>query len=68
MREYRLVCGGRRIRQVAIMPLFEQLAAAQRVEGVIPGEAVELVSVTMHGPDTAQIVFRKFDGSLTNSC
>lgn len=45
--------------------MLEQLAAGQRIEGVIPGEPVELISVTMHGPDSAQIVFRKPDGSLS---
>jgi len=31
---------------------------------VIPGEAVEIVSVVMHGTDAAQLVFRMPDGSL----
>jgi superfamily II DNA or RNA helicase len=46
------------------MSLLEELSAQQRVRGVIPGEAVEIVSVVMHGEDAAQLVFRKSDGSL----
>ncbi len=46
------------------MSLLEELSPQQRVRGVIPGEAVEIVSVVMHGSDAAQLVFRKPDGSL----
>ncbi|HVC07355.1 MAG TPA: helicase-related protein [Solirubrobacterales bacterium] len=46
------------------MSLLEELSAQQRLRGVIPGEAVEVVSVVMHGSDAAQLVFRKPDGSL----
>jgi superfamily II DNA or RNA helicase len=51
-------------RLLASMSLLEELSAQQRVRGVIPGEAVEIVSVVMHGKDAAQLVFRKSDGSL----
>ena len=46
------------------MSLLEELSAQQRVRGVIPGEAVEVVSVVMHGADSVQLVFRKADGGL----
>jgi superfamily II DNA or RNA helicase len=46
------------------MSLFEELAEQQRLNGVIPGVPVEVVSVVMHGADAAQLVFRMPDGSL----
>lgn len=38
------------------MPLLEELQAGQRLNGVIPGAGVEVVSVQMHGSGAAQLV------------
>ncbi len=40
------------------MAALEDLRAQQRVHGVIPGVAVEVVSAQMHGADAVQLVFR----------
>jgi superfamily II DNA or RNA helicase len=46
------------------MSLLEELHAQQRLHGVIPGAVVEVVSVSMHGADAVQLVFRLPNGSL----
>jgi superfamily II DNA/RNA helicase len=45
------------------MSLFDELDARQRLEGLIPGEVVEVVAVTRHGDDAAEIHFKKADGA-----
>lgn len=46
------------------MSLFDGLEARQRLHGVIPGEVVEVVAITRHGGDAAEIFFKKADGGL----
>jgi superfamily II DNA or RNA helicase len=46
------------------MSFFDELEAGQRLDGVIPGESIHLLTLTMHGADAAELVFRKADGSL----
>lgn len=43
---------------------LEDLKPKQRLEGVLPGATVEVVSIVMHGEDAAQLVFRGPDGNL----
>ena len=43
---------------------FDELEGGRRIEGVIPGEAVEIVSAVRHGEDAVQLFFRKADGGL----
>lgn len=45
-------------------PLFDELETGQRLNGVVPGEAVQLVSVLRHGGDVAELVYRTGAGSL----
>jgi superfamily II DNA or RNA helicase len=45
------------------MIALEDLRPKHRVEGVIPGEAVEVVGVQLHG-DAAHLFFQKADGTL----
>ncbi len=44
--------------------LFGNLDARTRLSGVIPGEAVEVVSTIRHGEDAVQLFFREADGNL----
>lgn len=44
--------------------VFDELKAGQRLSGLIPGEVVELVSIARHGPDAAELIYRKENGSL----
>jgi superfamily II DNA or RNA helicase len=46
------------------MSLFDELEARQRLHGVIPGEVVEVVAITRHGDDAAEVFFKKADGGL----
>ena len=41
---------------------LEQLKQNMRVEGILPGQAVELVAVEQSGPTSASVVYRRADG------
>jgi len=59
MREY-----SRAMEAEAKTTLFDELEAGQRVDGVVPGEAVQLVSVERHGEDVAELIYKTSAGSL----
>src|SRR5215203_1258690 len=44
--------------------IFDALKAGQRLGGLIPGEVVELVSIARHGPDAAELIYRRENGSI----
>ncbi len=46
------------------MSLFDALTAGQRLDGMIPGEAIQLLTVARHGSDAAELILRKADGSV----
>jgi superfamily II DNA or RNA helicase len=48
------------------MSAFDELAAQQRLDGIIPGEPIEVISVVRHGDDAAEIVYRSSDGTLSS--
>lgn len=48
------------------MALFDELEVGQRLDGVVPGEAVQLVSVLRHGEDVAELVYRNGSGGISS--
>ena len=43
---------------------LEQLERKMRVNGIVPGQTVELVAVEQSGPNSISVAYRRADGGL----